>query len=134
MHLRFGHAGATVLPEQHNHAETAARGRGMNGQTCALVLILIAPPNPGRGSSAGVTGVAREFATPRSRVWRQRAHPTRSGFGHSQRATGRAASAPRNCAAMKAGAPDGAMPANVSVSDRASVTAGLANDVEAVNQ
>ena len=28
----------------------------------------------------------------------------------------------------------GAMPANVSLSDRAIVTAGLANDVEAVNQ
>jgi len=30
--------------------------------------------------------------------------------------------------------PDGAIPANVSDSDRARVTAGLAKDVEAVNQ
>ena len=35
---------------------------------------------------------------------------------------------------MKAGTPEGAMPAKVSESDRAIVTAGLANDVEAVNQ
>jgi hypothetical protein len=33
-----------------------------------------------------------------------------------------------------AGIPDGAIPANVSDSDRASVTAGLANEVDAVNQ
>ena len=37
-------------------------------------------------------------------------------------------------AAMKAGASEGRMPAKVSVADRASVTAGFANDVEAVNQ
>ena len=35
---------------------------------------------------------------------------------------------------MKPGTPEGAMPANVSESERAIVTAGLANDVEAVNQ
>jgi hypothetical protein len=35
---------------------------------------------------------------------------------------------------MKAGTLDGSMPANVFVSDRASVTAGLANEVEEVNQ
>jgi len=35
---------------------------------------------------------------------------------------------------MKAGAPAGAMPANVSEIERAIVTAGLAKDVEAVNQ
>ena len=35
---------------------------------------------------------------------------------------------------MKAGADEGAMPANVLLSDRAIVTAGLANDVDAVNQ
>ena len=34
----------------------------------------------------------------------------------------------------EAGAPDGAMPAKVSDSERAMVTAGLANDVDAVNQ
>src|SRR5215831_18156189 len=35
---------------------------------------------------------------------------------------------------MKPGASDGRMPANVSVAARASVTAGLANEVDAVNQ
>jgi hypothetical protein len=35
---------------------------------------------------------------------------------------------------MKAGAAEGAMPAKVSEIDRAIVTAGLAKDVEAVNQ
>jgi hypothetical protein len=35
---------------------------------------------------------------------------------------------------MKTGTPAGAIPANVSESDRAMVTAGLAKEVEAVNQ
>jgi hypothetical protein len=35
---------------------------------------------------------------------------------------------------MNPGTPGQAMPAKVSVSERANVTAGLANDVEAVNQ
>ena len=35
---------------------------------------------------------------------------------------------------MKAGALAGAMPAKVSLSERATVTAGLAKEVEAVNQ
>jgi hypothetical protein len=35
---------------------------------------------------------------------------------------------------MNAGAFSGAMPANVSETERAMVTAGLANDVDAVNQ
>ena len=39
-----------------------------------------------------------------------------------------------NCAAMKPGALDGAMPAKLSLRLRATVTAGLAKDVEAVNQ
>jgi hypothetical protein len=37
-------------------------------------------------------------------------------------------------AATKAATPAGAMPAKVSLSERAIVTAGLAKDVEAVNQ
>ncbi len=45
-----------------------------------------------------------------------------------------AAPAPTSCAAMKAGASAGRMPANVSVAALASVTAGFAKDVEAVNQ
>jgi hypothetical protein len=41
---------------------------------------------------------------------------------------------PRNCAMIKAMTPAYAIPANVSESDRAIVTAGLANEVDAVNQ
>ena len=45
-----------------------------------------------------------------------------------------AATAPANCAATKPGASVGRMPLNVSVAALARVTAGLANEVEAVNQ
>src|SRR5262249_23559577 len=45
-----------------------------------------------------------------------------------------AASIPANCATMNATTPAGAIPAKVSDSDRANVTAGLAKDVDAVNQ
>ena len=45
-----------------------------------------------------------------------------------------AATIPANCETMKAATPAGAIPVNVSDSERAMVTAGLANDVEAVNQ
>ncbi len=52
----------------------------------------------------------------------------------SQRASASAASMPASCAATNAMTPPGAMPANVSEIERAMVTAGLANDVDAVNQ
>ena len=42
--------------------------------------------------------------------------------------------APANCATTKPGMSSGRMPANVSVRPRANVTAGFANEVEAVNQ
>jgi hypothetical protein len=45
-----------------------------------------------------------------------------------------AASPPASWAAMKRGTSAGRMPANVSLSDLAIVTAGLAKDVDAVNQ
>jgi hypothetical protein len=45
-----------------------------------------------------------------------------------------AASIPASWEKMKAATPVGAIPAKVSESDRAIVTAGLAKDVEAVNQ
>jgi hypothetical protein len=48
--------------------------------------------------------------------------------------TSRAASVPASCAQIKAMAPLGVIPAKVSESDRAIVTAGFANEVEAVNQ
>src|SRR6266513_1687382 len=42
--------------------------------------------------------------------------------------------APASCAMMNSGASAGRIPANVSDNDLAMVTAGLANDVDAVNQ
>src|SRR5438093_11468339 len=54
--------------------------------------------------------------------------------GKSQDQSRVAAKAPVNCAAMKAGASTGRIPEKVFVIDRASVTAGFANDVDAVNQ
>jgi hypothetical protein len=45
-----------------------------------------------------------------------------------------APAAPTNCAAMKPGTSIGRMPLKVSVAALASETAGLANDVDAVNQ
>src|SRR2546422_817817 len=54
--------------------------------------------------------------------------------GTSQRKSAVASAAPRSCATMKLGTSAGRMPAKVSVSARAMVTAGLAKDVEAVNQ
>ena len=41
---------------------------------------------------------------------------------------------PMNCAAINAMTPVGAIPAKVSDNERAMVTAGIANEVEAVNQ
>ena len=52
----------------------------------------------------------------------------------NQRMTPRPANAPTNCATMNIGTSAGAIPEKLLVSARAIVTAGLANDVEAVNQ
>ena len=55
-----------------------------------------------------------------------------SKFSH--RITPAAKNAPTSCANTNAGASIGRIPANVSLAVRARVTAGLAKDVEAVNQ
>jgi hypothetical protein len=52
----------------------------------------------------------------------------------SRRAVARAASAPTNSARIKLGASMGRMPEKEFVNDRAIVIAGLANEVDAVNQ
>ena len=62
-----------------------------------------------------------------------------SGFGgvagtNKVDATTAPTAAPTNWAAMNAGTWFMAIPANVAVKPRANVTAGLANEVEAVNQ
>jgi hypothetical protein len=54
--------------------------------------------------------------------------------GTSQRKRNVAASAPANCAATNAGTSDGRIPENVFETARAKVTAGLANEVDDVNQ
>src|SRR6185369_1829796 len=54
--------------------------------------------------------------------------------GTSQAKNPVAVAAPTSWAAMKAGTSRGRMPAKVSLADRASVTAGFAKDVDAVNQ
>src|SRR2546425_9616272 len=59
---------------------------------------------------------------------------TSGSAGTSQRNRAVAPAAPRSCATMKPGVSAGRIPAKVSVADRASVTAGLAKLVEAVNQ
>jgi hypothetical protein len=56
------------------------------------------------------------------------------GVGKRIRQASAAIAAPTSCAATKPGTWLSAIPANVVVSPRASVTAGLANDVEEVNQ
>src|SRR6185503_625283 len=60
---------------------------------------------------------------------------TFASFGASSAvASARPSAPPIACAATNAGTSLGSMPANVSVSARASVTAGLANEVDDVNQ
>src|SRR5476649_502732 len=54
--------------------------------------------------------------------------------GNNSRATPNAANAPTACPTMNAGTSTGRIPENVSVSERAIVMAGFANDVDAVNQ
>src|SRR2546421_1476220 len=54
--------------------------------------------------------------------------------GMSQRKSAVAAAAPNSCATMKPGTSEGRIPAKVSLIERARVTAGLANEVDAVNQ
>jgi len=54
--------------------------------------------------------------------------------GTSHRKRNVAAKAPASWAAIKPGASAGRIPAKVFVKHRASVTAGFANDVDAVNQ
>lgn len=82
-----------------------------------------------RPDSAGREG-RRRGSPPRAR----NAWASQRGFvAQIHRARNVARAAPVNCARMKAMTPAGAIPAKVSESARARVTAGLAKDVEAVN-
>src|SRR5215510_3027884 len=57
-----------------------------------------------------------------------------NGKGSSQRNTSVATAAPSSCARMNAATSSGRIPAKVLLAARASVTAGLAKEVDAVNQ
>jgi len=62
---------------------------------------------------------------------------TREAHGDSRNSQGNsraAANIASSCAVMKPGADEGAIPAKLSLNMRATVTAGLAKEVEAVNQ
>ena len=84
------------------------------------------PPPSGSAPSCGCTGTARGDAS--SDVW-----SVGSG-GSSHRTTATASAPPMACATMNPGTSTGRIPANESLTARASVTAGFANDVDAVNQ
>src|SRR5712691_7570630 len=62
------------------------------------------------------------------------ASASRGSEGASQLNSNVAAAAPSSCANMKPGVSIGRIPTKESLADRARVTAGLANDVEDVNQ
>ena len=67
-------------------------------------------------------------------VWKRSFFASEGSNGTSQRKRIVAVKAPRSCATMKPGASTGRIPANVFVNARASIMAGLAKEVEAVNQ
>src|ERR1700733_5306625 len=79
-------------------------------------------------------GFVDGMGMPKSIVIQPHSASLAGGPAQSQRPNTTAASMPRSCAPIKAATPAGAMPAKVSERERAIVTAGLANDVDAVNQ
>ncbi len=88
----------------------------------------IVPQEPfGYLASCGVTGA--ENQNPLLVI-----HNLEGGAGVSQRKSSVAEAAPKTCATRKPGVSAGRIPEKVSVADRASVTAGLANEVDEVNQ
>ena len=82
------------------------------------------------------TRLANLMLAPKQERQRIAAYMLRRGIHarHNQRQRMTAASIPRSWAAINAMRPPGAMPAKVSERERAIVTAGFANDVDAVNQ
>src|SRR5262249_51705533 len=70
---------------------------------------------------------------PHSRAGHRTSGASRSGRS-SHRTTATAKAPPMTCATMNPGTSTGRIPANESLTARASVTAGFANDVDAVNQ
>src|SRR5580700_8579680 len=77
-------------------------------------------------------GLHRSSSSPPGRSTTRSA--TKGSEGTSHRNVAVAAAAPRSCATTKPGTSTGRMPEKVSVAARARVTAGLANEVDDVNQ
>lgn len=106
---------------------------GMDGAPGCLVSWRLAGAYPTHRDDAAMNGAPRvwwsvdEWAT-----WRRVNYEARIGIIH--RKMNVAVMAPASWAAMKGRASVGRIPAKVSVRQRASVTAGLANEVELVNQ
>jgi hypothetical protein len=113
--LRFWHF-SDIPP-----APTNVRFEANNGHNVAVTLCLLMTQS---GRFKRQVGCVRQ---------REGDHGPRDS-AKSQRHRPAAASAPRICATMKPGTSGGEIPAKVSLSDRAMVTAGLANDVDEVNQ
>src|SRR6185503_4476503 len=99
-----------------------------------------ASPGPRRGRASRASGSLDQIRLPgkgeEEALHRgaERAGSQRGFAAQIHRARNVARAAHVNCARMKAMTPAGAIPAKVSDSARARVTAGLAKDVEAVNQ
>lgn len=108
--------GIADVPTTTHASDCAAGAAWLNRPRCSA--------RAGRGHSRG--GVER-FAY-------VRVSSPCSDFASSARDTSSPTSAPASCASTKPGTSSGRMPAKVRVIERASVTAGLAKDVLAVNQ
>src|SRR5215470_3687650 len=87
-----------------------------------------------RARSTTVTIEAQRRAARRASAGTTTSAATLGSVGTSQRKSAVAAAAPSSCAPMNPGASVGRIPVKVSDAARASVTAGLANEVEDVNQ
>src|SRR3954466_11095574 len=130
-------------PRRGEHALTegaAARTRRPGwtcGQSADRRCLLTGVSGSGSTSCLPAAAMETEHAA-HDRDTSDRGTTTRSAdwgsAGTSQRNKSVAVAAPASCAPMNPGTSPGRMPANVSVSARAIVTAGFANDVDAVNQ
>src|SRR2546423_4317792 len=126
VHADFGHGGDGRRVDRSAGLAASGEGHGpVPGEGFE--------PTKGHPGAAGVVDAQEEHG----RDGHERSAPVwgtttssagRAGWRNFANATARPP--PSNWAAMNAGAEDGLMPANVSVSVRARVTAGLANDVE----
>ena len=122
--------------------DAEARLGGELGLTLGCRIIAPAAGRSG-GDEAGAAGEGREPRLPRrlDAVTKRQA-PSRSSSCVTPTprqwrifdSSGRARRVPASWAAIKPGASKGAIPAKVPLNERARVTAGLAKEVEAVNQ